>query len=305
MSDPFSIDVSQFQKSLASLALTMSLKVEREGTAALNAPPYVAIHIGVLLRSSNATLNLLWYLNADERTKGEDPYFKQTYIVAAFPLVRNLIDNLYNITFLLEDPNNNGRAFQLSGIRKEQRDLDEDEKRYGGKPEWDSWIAESRSKLDLLIRQVNTTQCEVDNQPDWKTLGKYLGQKGPGGSLNAHQQLLSTFMFGPWREYSALAHGAPEGLRDIGMFLARDEQPFEDRPKIDDALHRQRAMHLMRASLILLATITEIQAYFHFRDANIDSRLHAIWNPVLQSPEAKELYDERYKKLMESRGILP
>jgi len=282
----------------------MALKVEREGRAQLSAPIYVPIDIGVLLRSSNETLNLLWYINADEHVNG-DPDFRPIYSIASAPLVRNTIDNLYNITYLLQDPIHNGRAFRLSGIKKEQRDLNDDEARYGGQPEWDSWLVESRAKLGLNLRELGATQSEVDSQPDWMTLGKYLSQKGPGGSLNDHQLFLSTFMYGPWREYSALAHGGPEALRDVGMYYTYKEQPFKDRPLIEDALNRSRALHMMRASVALLATITELQLFFHFRDANIDSRFHKVWDALLVYPEAKELYVGRYEKLMKAKGIFP
>ena len=61
----------------------------------------------------------------------------------------------------------------------------------------------------------------------------------------------------------------------------------------------------MRASLVLLATITELQIFFRFTDANIDSRIRKIWDAVLVHFEAKELYDGHYKALMEQKGIVP
>lgn len=302
MDAPTSIDVSKFQKPLAELAVTMSLKIEREATTSFGIPAHAAIDIGALLRMSNETLNLLWFLNADETLKNGG---RSIYMIASLPLVRTLIDNLYNITYILRDPAKHGRAYRLSGIRKEQFDLREDERRYGGKPEWDEWIEDSRAKIDLNMRGLEATQTEVDAQQDWKTLGSYLSQKGPGGTLNNHQTFLSTFEYGPWREYSALAHGGPEALRDVGMFYTYKEQPFEDRPKIDDALERTRSLHVMRASLVLLATITELQLFFHFRDANVDSRLRKIWEAMLDHIEVIELYSGHYKTLMDKKGIHP
>jgi hypothetical protein len=300
MDAPEFIDVSTFQKPLAELAVTMALKVEREGAALL--PLYAMIDIGALLRMSNETLNLLWFINADETQKvGGRPI----YSIASLPLVRTLIDNLYNITYILRDPANHGRAYRLSGMKKEQRDLKEDEVRYGGKPKWDAWLKDSRAKIDLQMRALKFTQADVDAQPDWMTFGRYIRPKGPAGPLSDHQTFLSTFQYGPWREYSALSHGGPEALRDVGMFYTYKEQPFEDRPKIDDALEQTRSLHLMRAALVLLATITELQLFFHFADANIDSRLHQVWNAMLLQMEAVELYTERYKGLMEQRGIRP
>jgi hypothetical protein len=302
MAIPITIDASTFRKPLAELAVTMALKIEREAIGPIGAPLYVPIDIGVLLRISNETLNLLWYINADGHQN--EPEFRPIYSIASVPLVRNLIDNLYNITFILQDPSHNGRAYRVSGIKKEQLDLNEDERRYGGQPDWDSWLADSREKLSLNMRGFNVTQAEVDSQQPWKTLGGYLREKGLGGSSNDHQKFLSTFVYGPWREYSALAHGGPEALRDVGMYYKLKEQPFEDRPLIEDALERTRFLHLMRASIVLLATITELQLFFHFRDSNIDTRLRKIWDALLVHIEAKELYDGHYKALMEQKGIM-
>lgn len=301
---PITINVSTFQYPLAELATTMIHKVEREGTPLLGTPAYVAVDLAVLLRSSNETYNLLCYLNADDRVE-RDCTFRPIYTVVTSPLVRNIIDNLYNITLILNDPMRFGREFRLSGIKKTRRNLVEDEAKYSGRPEWDSWIANSKAKLSLYMRSLGATQSEVDNAPDWRTLGKYLSQKGPGGSLSPHQQFLATFLHGPWREYSALAHGGPEAFLNVGMVYRYKEQPFEDRPKIDDSLSRLRTVHIMRAALVLLSTITELQVFFHFRDANIDSRLHKVWDPILVHPGAKELYDGRYAQLMKDNDIFP
>jgi hypothetical protein len=81
--------------------------------------------------------------------------------------------------------------------------------------------------------------------------------------------------------------------------------PEYDRPKIDESFVQLRELHVTRASVVLLSTITELQAFFHFRDANIDSRLHKLWDPILMHPVAKELYDGRYAQLMKDKGILP
>ena len=54
-----------------------------------------------------------------------------------------------------------------------------------------------------------------------------------------------------------------------------------------------------------LCTVTELQLYFHFRDANIDSRIHVVWDAIRKNFEAGELYDQRYAQLMRDKGINP
>ena len=154
------------------------------------------------------------------------------------------------------------------------------------------------------MRHIGATQAEVDSAGKWRTLGRYIGDKGKGGTQTDNQRFLEIFLLGRWREYSALAHGGPESLLDFGTYYLRNEQPFEDRPKIDDNLNLIRDQHMTRAYVLLLSTITELQVFFHFKDANIDSRLQRVWDATMLITEAKELYDERYEKLMRDTGIL-
>jgi hypothetical protein len=62
---------------------------------------------------------------------------------------------------------------------------------------------------------------------------------------------------------------------------------------------------MARAAIIMLCIVTELQAYFRFTDANINARIHRVWNALMPFFEAKELYDERYAQLMIDKGIRP
>ena len=74
------------------------------------------------------------------------------------------------------------------------------------------------------------------------------------------------------------------------------------RPK-DTAYPLAMTIHIMRACTILLCLLTEIQVHFRFNDPLIDPILVHIWQSMCGSYETKELYDERYRKLMEDAGI--
>jgi hypothetical protein len=65
-----------------------------------------------------------------------------------------MIDCLYNITAILQDPGHNGPQFRKYGYKRLLMALDEDQARYGGKPEWDEWIAQSRVEADFEIRAL-------------------------------------------------------------------------------------------------------------------------------------------------------
>ncbi len=81
--------------------------------------------------------------------------------------------------------------------------------------------------------------------------------------------------------------------------------PHEFQPMIEAQSESLIGMHIPRVAAIPLRTLTEIQAYFRFDGAHINQRLHKIWDEHRIVPEIKELYDERYAKLMQDQGINP
>jgi hypothetical protein len=54
---------------------------------------------------------------------------------------------------------------------------------------------------------------------------------------------------------------------------------------------------------VLLCLITELQAHCRFDGARINERICKVWEALLPLFEAKELYDGRYLKLMQEKGI--
>lgn len=298
------VDASTFQQPLGKLAEVLAQKVQREAPKVLSAPGFVSVDLFVLTRKAMRTYDLLFYLNADQRRK-DDCYWKPVYSIEALALVRGMIDCLYNITAILHAPAANGAWFRKSGFKKALMALDEEEKRFGGRPEWDEWIKRGRDMLDIGMRSSQLTVAEVVQSPSWPTMGAYISNKQPGGVTTPHQDFLKTFTYGSWREYSAMAHGAFEGLMPTAMFYVSDTMPHEDRPKIDEGFDRFLFMHIGRAAGILLCIITELQAYFHFEDhgARINERIHEMWNALIPVFEVKELYDEHYRQFMTTRGI--
>jgi hypothetical protein len=295
-------DAGTYQKPLGALAEVLALKLSREATKLIR-PAYAAIDMHVMLRVAMRVYDLLHYINADERRE-KDTDWRLTYTISSLPLVRNMIDCLYNITAVLQDPGVNAPWYRKSGYRKAFLALEEDKERYGGQQKWDDWIDASRRALDFAMRDARLTITEVMAQKEpWPTLGKYLGDRQPGGGLTPHQQFLRTFTYGFWREYSAIAHSGFEGLMLVGMYYVPDSFPYDDREKLEIQHIGVLSLHVPRAALILLCIVTELQAYFRFDGADINKRIHAMWTALMPLFDAKELYDERYRQLMIDKRI--
>ncbi len=117
------IDAGSFQRPLRDLAETLAQKVLREGPALLAAPSFVSLDMFVLIRQAMYTYSFLYYIHADERREN-DCYWSPAYTFIAAPLIRSIIDCLYNITFILQNPGVNGPMFRKSGLKKALDDLD-------------------------------------------------------------------------------------------------------------------------------------------------------------------------------------
>jgi hypothetical protein len=195
------------------------------------------------------------------------------YTAAMLPLVRSMIDCLYNITAILKDPGSNGYLFRKSGYRLLLRALESDEKRYGGDPKWDEFMARQRKNISLDMRAKGSDEAEVRAEKKlWPTFSGYL-RTDKNAHPTAHQEFLRRLPFGFWQEYSAVSHATFQRLLPIAMFLAAKDLPHEDRPKVDIASEDLIAIHIQRVAALLRCMVTAIQAYFRFDGAPISERL--------------------------------
>jgi hypothetical protein len=314
MSEPqvVRINAKTFQDALGELAATMAQKVFREGGAHIAGPQYVSEDITTLIRYGASVYNLLNYLNAEERRK-KDCYWYVRYGVTGMSLVRALIDCLYNVTAILENPKERGGNYRKSGLKKTLDDLDEDLQRYAGNAGRTELLDYRQKAVEGLVLASGFTVDEVmrlKKHEMWPTFGMYINTLQPGGTRSANQQFLKTFTHMEWRQYSALSHGAYEafigmlGMVPIGAYYMDDFLPHEVRDKLDDTYDLFVSAHIGRSSSVLLCVITEIQAHCRFDGANINDRICKVWGALLPFPETKELYDGRYAQLMRDKGII-
>jgi hypothetical protein len=294
------IDARTFQSQLATLANTLALKVEREASKTMK-PAFAAVDIFVMLRQSLSIYNLFCYVNADETRKSGS--WRVGYSVAILPLIRCMVDCLYNITVILTYPAK-AYHFREIGYKWTLQGLDADAARYGGDPKWDEYIARLRSGIQHGMSLDGITMGEVNAAAFWPTLSRYLKPDGKDVSLTPHQEFLKKLTFGFWQEYSGMAHVTFNGLLPIALFYTPDIIRHEDRDRFYDVhVDQMIATHLARAAGLLLCTLTEVQAHFRFDGAHINERLHEVWDALLTVPEIKELYDGRYAGLMKQKNI--
>lgn len=126
-----------FQQQTLSLTETICHKVNREAPKlhlTPSPPIFFFADLYVTLRQSREIVSLLCWIYTDEsrqdgfdRTKG--------YALQALQLICALVDRLYNLLALLDDPCGNAVLFRKDGYWRMKIGLDEDEKLYSNEPD--------------------------------------------------------------------------------------------------------------------------------------------------------------------------
>ena len=211
------INARDFQHPLEELTNTIAYKVQREGGQKGLNPDFVSTDLYYQLRIAHQIYSLFFFLNADKRRK-EDCDWRVAYGAVGLPLVRTMIDCLYNVTAILQDPPYYGRWFRQSGYRYFLEALDEDEKRYGGQPRWDRYVKKYRdmAHFDMRLNGFDTT--EVQGAEKWLTLSSYV-RDTKHNFQPEHQAFLKALTLGFWKEYSAISHATFNGVLPIAIFL--------------------------------------------------------------------------------------
>jgi hypothetical protein len=284
-------------KPLSVLVMAVKNLLAREGQAKFQ-HPFIAPDIAVMLNQMKTVFDLLCLINADD-TRDYDPRFHHGYSFVSFPLVRNIIDSFYNITALLNDQSK-AKLFRTSGYKRLLKQLDEDELYYPDRQGWAEYIAQQRLMITKCYTSDKLTLEDIRESDDWQLLGRYLSSTPRGTS---HKKLMRQFVRGPWGKYSEMSHATFAGILETYQFLNTDEAPHELRPQILAHAELWLAEHLGRAATLLISVITEIQSACDFSGHNINLRIIEAWQAAIAFPEAKDIYDFRYAKLMEDKGI--
>jgi hypothetical protein len=287
-------DVSLIQKRLDGLLINVDRDLHRRIKAAGAARNGDLVRqltlMDVMIRIASNAYAALCYLTVDQGA----PHWRKNFALVMAPVNRQLMDMLFTLVYIRDDFAARALAYERASYRafKEEYKLYQDA--YSKLPEWKHFFLDQKMLLRLMASPLKITLAEKRNLkriPRWK--GPFKLSNQPSKS-QPFLKWMEKWLYG---DTSAEAHLSGAGLFYISPFLLADLADEQMKHAIESrAALQYHARHLSRTLMIVLAIATEIDAQFAL---NNHAAASYIWRILIEhSPEAKDMYAERYKSML-------
>lgn len=292
--EPHSIDASVITAPLDKAMTALGNKIEREWpkrySTILGAREIVLLNVA----TTDITSRSIRYLCAE---KPPDPNRSLEYCLAAPPLNRTILDNLFSMIFVLEDLPTRCLWYHKAAWREQRLELDRYRAEYGTLPNWQAWLKNLTALSDFGVHLFHISPGEVANPksvPSWPNAGAMatyqVSSAAPKPLNREFMQYLNDWFYA---DLSQQSHLGGQGMMKRSSPLLHERNS----PERQATLNKNRYTWIGQAITLTLALATEVEAYFQF---GIETDLRYLWGvtaPVIVV--AQEIYDKRYAKLLE------
>lgn len=217
------------------------------------------------------------------------------YPAQAHILGRSLIDTLFTIVALTENPLENSKKYEKAGYRIQYKEYERYKMRYGSDPNWQDWLKENEKFLASLAHMIDLSEEEKNNPvntikywPNPHRLLKTSQSANPIISLSSDKlKFLNQVIKWNYGQLSDWSHMGWGGMA-IGIFATKPEFQWHTGKLESDAVYN--------GILFLLMILSEIEACCNYSEVQ---NLRYAWT-ILNSyyEEAKEYYNLRYDNLL-------
>ncbi len=292
------IDFSVITRPLDSLLAALENKIEREWPVHLAGIRGAHALFLLTLRTSTATYRSVRYLCAD---KPPDPDRRLEYSVSVPPLNRTILDSIFTVVFVLEDPPSRCDWFFAADWRETRIELERHEAEYGHLPEWRECQTKLRAYSDAGIAIAGVSAAQVaqpSSIPKWPNPGGMVkhgaSSRLPLPSTRAFLKYLNDWFYA---DLSQQSHLGGSGLMKRAGGLIND---YRKNPDTEANLRRYKNSQVGQTVSLILVLASEMEAYFNF---GLRERLQYVWGVLTPYVGvAKELYERRYASLL---GMTP
>lgn len=210
----------------------------------------------------------------------------EKYFTPAMCVSRGMLEGLFNVLALLDDPERQFKAFRLDDYLNWQTVYKQRLERYSGRPEWAEFFVERKAMLEAEAIALALTPEEKANlgfKDRWPTPKALQATIKDPAKLEAFKY----FQYWHYGELSAAAHSRTYGL--MMQTGNKGQGVTEQAGKL--------ASNIVASSVMFLgAMLSEIDAHGNFGN---HARLRKGWEYLsVVGPAVKEAFTLRYDKLL-------
>ena len=277
-----------FWKKINDLTVALKNLVERNSPdKILNIPGWHPFLL-VATRTSQFIYESISYLSADSPP---DPLRKLEFGICTSPLIRSLVDLLFTIIFIRENPRSRIKWYHQAGWRETKEILETLEGRYGSNQDWKERFINRNAILEELRIAYKVSKKRANRRktlPKWPIPSRILKEEKLGVRAKRFLEYLNLW----YRELSQDHHMSGGGIiRVYSKFLLTPED--HDRVKI---LKELKTGNVMLTVTLVLGISTEINDIGNF---DRKAELAYLWGILIHNrSEAQELYHLRYRSML-------
>jgi hypothetical protein len=277
------LDYETFGPQLDKLMIATGNKLEREWPATVAAHDGLAPTLRALVMVSANTYRTIVFFCADTP---ESIARKLEYGLSATPLSRTLLDALFTVVYLFDDPVTRPEQFYRGGWREKFEENRRYHGAYGNDPSWAAFAAQDDKQLRELEALVGITASERANPGSvayWPTPAAMRNK-----IQNADRKAFLDYM-NDWfmREMSQDTHLSYPGL------LRRFRPLTAPSHAREDVLSKWKSDAVGTSVALMLSLMSEVEIELHY---GLGERLKYVWGIVNQYfLLSREIYDIRYK----------
>lgn len=215
----------------------------------------------------------------------EDPRRRSEFVLAAPPLVRTMLDSVFSVVFMLEDPASRSTWYGKSMWKELLEWCKRWEPIYGTDPDWKEPFELAKEKMDFLARELGLDAADMADPRRIKYWPNPGGMKREAAGSN--KELLTFLDDVFYGDLSALTHLSLDGLaRQVRILMEPGEAERERQ------LSAVRSALAWRVIAFALALVSEIEIDMSL---GLYPRLHEQWIRLREAGLAtRELYDKQY-----------
>lgn len=151
---PFSL----FRDRVDILAISITNLLDRDFPAALSKVEGLSAFLFVAMKVVRGTFDAIRHLASDIPKDSSPPL---EYGATLSPLVRSILDVLFALVFISEDPQRRMEWYWRAGWRELREDFERHFNEYGGIAEWGPYLTGYQSALDGLAKSLGLTSLQT------------------------------------------------------------------------------------------------------------------------------------------------